>query len=63
MGDARCQLLVENMPGLTTLNISKIIQNEDGNNLSDLAVRSIIQLLQLTELRVGTHTLMQAAIT
>ena len=49
IGDVRCQLLVKNLPGLTLLRVSNIFPNLD-NSLSDLAVRSIIQLRQLTEL-------------
>ena len=50
IGDVRCQLLAKNLPGLTNLNICNILSNIDNNNLSDLAVRSISQLHQLTEL-------------
>lgn len=59
IGDVRCQLLVKNLPGLTMLDIRNIFSNGDGNNLSDLAVRSVSQLYQLAQLYIGTPTLTQ----
>ena len=57
IGDARCQLLAKNLPGLTTLRIGDIFFNAEGNNLSDLAVRSVSQLHQLIQLLIGTYAL------
>ena len=59
IGDVRCQLVFKNLPGLTNLNLGNILSNIDNNRLSDLAVRSISQLQQLTELDIGTHALTQ----
>ena len=58
-----CQLLAKNLPGLDNLNLSNILSNIVANNLSDLAVRSISQLHQLTELDLGTHALTQVTTT
>ncbi len=63
IGDVCCQLLPKNLPGLTTLNICNILSSLDGNELSDLAVRFISQLHQLTDLRIGTHALTQVKTT
>ena len=63
IGDVRCQLLAKNLPGLTTLNLGNIFYNLDINKLSDLAVRSVSQLHQLTELGIGTHALTQVGAT
>ena len=60
IGDVRCQLLVKNLPGLAFLNLGNILSNIEGNNLSDLAVRSVSQLHRLTQLYIGTQTLIQA---
>lgn len=49
MGDVGYQLLAKNLPGLTTLYV--------GNTLSNSAVRSLIQLRQLTELWIGNYIL------
>ena len=57
MGDVRCQLLAKNLPGLTSLFLGNVLSNEGSNNLSDLAVRSVSQLRQLTKLYIGTRTL------
>ena len=59
MGEVRCKLLTKNLSGLTVLDIGTIFSNVDGNNLSDLAVRSIVQLNRLTQLWIGTDTLIQ----
>lgn len=59
MGDVRCQLLVKNLPGLISLLICSALFNSAGNNLSDLAVRSVCQLRQLTGLIIGTHALIE----
>ncbi len=56
IGDVRGQLLAKNLPGLALLNIGNIHFNLGDNNLSDLAVRSISQMHQLTELYIGTYT-------
>ena len=57
MGDVRCQLIAKNLPGLSILNLRNILSQLDRNNLSDLAVRSVSQLRQLTELYIGIHAL------
>ena len=57
MGDARCQLLVKNLPGLTVLDLRNLLHNLEGNRLTDFATRSVNQLHQLKELRIGTYSL------
>ena len=63
IGDVRCQLISKNLPGLTNLKLCNILSNIDNNRLSDLAVRSISQLHQLTELYIGTRALTQVSTT
>ena len=63
IGEVRCHLIVKNLPRVTKLNLSNIFFNLVNNNLSDLAVRSILHLRQLAELRIGTHTLIQVGTT
>lgn len=57
IGDARCELLAKNLPGLTKLNIRNNPSYLVNNNLSDIAMRSVSQLRRLTELNISTQTL------
>lgn len=57
MGDLRFQLLVKNLPGLTSLIIRNYSANKALNSLSDISARSIGQLRQLVELRISTVAL------
>lgn len=57
IGDARCQLLTKNLPGLTTLDLGNNPIKTGWNNLSDLAIHSVSELKQLVELRVGTYSM------
>lgn len=62
LGDARCKLLIENLPALASLNISTYATNKDLNNLSNLAAHSLLALEQLEELNISTQISMQVTI-
>lgn len=57
MDDIRCRLLVENLPNLTFLSLSKPDCETDDNKLSDRALVYIVRLLQLAELDIGTRVI------
>lgn len=63
IGDTGCRLLLQNLPGLSSLNLCSNLANIDSNSLSSLAVQSLSQLRQLVELNISSDTEIQLTIT